>query len=288
MTIGFMNPDHVTRVAVFGCRFVDAATGRPVTSGLSVTLFPAKKPHQQAQAMCTRSGVYTVHRVPGMGTLDMGAGDAAFWAKAQTQTQDYVAEVRDLLGRYLPMSWHTTAPTLGPFDTSGTAVSAAGLPEPIALYAHPHCVAPSSMAVVRAHLRDKQGQAHVLLRHALLRISYAGKQIAQGFANEDGQVAVVFAHPEPASVGDPGKSFRWDLSFTLHPAAPPDGTEPPPSILPDRQDLLDQDQQVPWHLLDTINPDTQATTELGAVSLQMGRELVLKTRGMPHLAASPN
>jgi hypothetical protein len=286
VTLGLKHPDRITRVALLGCRFIDAATRQPVCEGLSVTLFPAKQPRLQAVAQRTSSGVYALHRVPGMGQMDVGLGDAAFWATAKAMAKDHVVEVRDQLGRYLPMSWHTQLPTLGPF---GTSSSPSGLPEPVALYASHSCVAPPSLAVVRAHLRSRAAQDQPQLRHAMLTATCAGKQVGQGFANEDGQIALVFAYPEPASAGHPTKSFSWDLTFTLHPSViPPEGAAASPSTLPDLQDLLTQDQQVPWDLFATFNPDTQATTALGAVALQLGQELVLQTGGMSHLLVSPH
>lgn len=290
-------PDRITRVALFGARFLDTATGAPVAEGLTVTLFPTGRPEARADAFVTRGGMFALERVPGFGTLDvgngvdivpdLGAGDKAYWEKAAAADRPYVVEVRDRLDRFLPVSFRTTIPTPGPFGTGGPA---SGLPEARKLFSAPARLAPPSTAVLRAELREPKSADYPdgrPLKHALVVVEYNRKLAGTGIADGDGRVAVMFSYPEPplASRGAAGNMFCWSISVKVYHAGWAAPAANRPSKLPDIEDLLAQEKDsLRLKVFKSLAPDP--VEELDVPKLELGQELVLRTAGWSCLFAS--
>jgi hypothetical protein len=284
------SPDRVTSVALFGARFVDAATGMPVADGLDVTLFPLTRPTARVNALVSHGGVFFTHRVPGFGRLDLGngvktrpelaEGNKQFWQKAMATAEPFVVEVRDRLGRFLPISFRTMIPTPGPFGTGGPP---SGMPASMELHSAPARFAPHSTAVVRAQLtKHPSGPG---LAHALVIVECAGKAAGRSIADAAGKVAVMFSYPEPpSSPGVSTKRFTWPLKIKVHHASLAAPSQNRPSDLPDRGDLLDQASRPSMKLFVKLNPD-QIVNAFDC-NLKLAQELILRTEGRSELFIS--
>lgn len=278
---GLQRPDGGTRVAPFGVRFVDDATGRNVRDGLSVTLFPRQRPERRCETLLSAGGVYALLRAPGLGDFDRGDGAREFWAAALADPVDFTVEVRDTLGRFHEVSFGTTLPTPGPF---GSGSEPRGAPPRVVLPGLAARPVPPAAAVVRADLCDARAPERPL-RHALLRVVYGGTEIGRGLADAQGRVAVMFAHPEPAQA----RPFHWPITLHLHCTRPLTGFADPAaaSPLPDLAALQAQDAGTEWQLLSEWDAALASGTTLPPPTLELGRELVLKTAGRPTLLATP-
>ncbi|EXI67907.1 MAG: hypothetical protein AW08_01511 [Candidatus Accumulibacter adjunctus] len=289
--------DRITRVALFGARFLDTATGAPVAEGLRVSLFPTGRPEARADAFVTRGGMFARERIPGFGTLDfgngveivpdLGAGDKTYWEKAAAADRPYVVEVRDRLNRFLPVSFRTTIPTPGPFGTGGPG---SGLPEARKLFSAPARLAPPSTAVLRAELREPKSADYPdgrPLKHALFIVECGGKPAGTGIADGDGRAAVMFSYPEPppTSRGAARNKFCWPISVKVYHARLAAPAADRPSKLPDIEDLLAQEKDsLRLKVFKSLAPDP--VEELDVLKLELGQELVLRTSGWSCLFAS--
>lgn len=233
----FQRLETVTRVAPLGVRFRDVVTDTLVGDGLSVTAYPAAAPARRVTAQVNRSGVYVLHRAPGLRAFERGAGDAAFWADAATPVP-FVVEVEDLERRFLPFSFEAELPFKGLYNWTSpldpAPASPPDLPRNVPLYSAPTRRAPAGMAVLRAELRDPLTGAPAAW--AVVEARLDGQVIARGFADERGRLALFFPYPAPlkfppasppdsppAAQGPPLTQQEWHvtLSAAYAPAPPP-------------------------------------------------------------------
>ena len=75
------------RVAPLGVRFVDDRSGDLVVDNLVVTAWPAREPSRRSPAIVNRSGVFSLHDVPGLGDLEHGGQGAAGHEPAEPRSQ---------------------------------------------------------------------------------------------------------------------------------------------------------------------------------------------------------
>lgn len=289
------NPDQVSRIALFGARFVDAATGRAIDDGLTVTVCRASRPDQRRDAFRTRSGVYALQRVPGLDRLqpaeaplpfDLRNGDRDFWTGAVAAAAPYVIEVRDRLARFLPVSYATTLPTPGPF---GTDADPTGLPAPRMLFSAPARTAPPAVGVVRGELHTpatatkKEGA----LANALVIVDIGASGKHRGIADASGRFAVMFPLPEPvAATGASIKPFVWPVRISIHHQAPPPGAATTGKALPDLDALLAQESASAVPTLADLVAGSTPVARIDTL-VHFGRERVLKTTGSSFLYVSP-
>lgn len=286
-----MNPivvlERVTRVAPLGVRFWDSVTGTAVGERLIVTAYPRGNPNHCVQAVANRFGVYSFANMPGLREFEFGAGDTAFWASHPPQF-DYVVQVSDSESRFLPFSFLVQVPVRGLYNldcappTSPPMISQAGIP----LFSSPARSVPGGMAAIRAQLRDFV--YNVPAAWAMLEAEIEGQPPVRGMADKEGRVALISEYPEPPH-----------FSTASPPASPPSGARrpltqqtwsvrirafyspvlPAPEI-PDLCQVLNQSETNIY-----LNPSP--ATFLTEVSLEFGKELVLKSESQSVLFINP-
>ncbi len=105
--------------AALGLRLWDTAQAGSGIDGLQVEVFPRANPRARAVAQVNRSGVYVVHALPGLRDFEFSdAEPEVLWA---TATRQYRVEVRDPLGRFLPISFDADLPARGLFTWRASA-----------------------------------------------------------------------------------------------------------------------------------------------------------------------
>jgi hypothetical protein len=284
--------ETVTRVAPLGVRFRDAATGLIVSDGLRV-----RERHHGVDAVPNRSGVWVAAGLSGLRSQEQGTGDDDFWASVLRRRYEF--EVEDLLGRFAGFRFEAELPHRGVFvlDCDGPASppeSPPGMTGPgdaLPLYSAATRIAPAGMAIVRADLWDEDADAPAA--HAVLEAGPAGMPPALGLADDQGRVAVVLPYPEPpgsggSPPGTPSLSLQtWPIELGVRyeprPQSPPPGPPPPYARVPELPDLCAALGQGRGVLLEGLSPRTPLT----GATLEYGRELVLRTAGLPTLVVSP-
>jgi hypothetical protein len=255
--------ETLQRNVSLGLRFRDVATGATAIDGLRVEVYPRHEPRQRRSAHCGPSGVYAAHALPGLRDFEMAQSDPpapadAPWIDAQSASPSLFApfrvEVRDPLGRYLPVSFDADLPVRGSFVWLAPWLSppqppplpGSGSPpqlmDAIPLFSAPGRPRPEPLAAVYAQLRDADSPQP--LAWSLLAVRIDGVDVGLGLADGEGRVAVFFPYPEPpraplASPPQARSDFRWTLTLLAY-AQPP--ASPPAAVpaIPDLADVLGQ------------------------------------------------
>lgn len=244
---GMRTREVLRRHAAIGVRFWDIAGGTSVVDDLQVELFPRLNPRARIPMRANRSGVYVGHQVPGLRDFELSDTDPpALWSS--TPLRPYRIEVRDRLGRFLPMGFDADLPVQGLLSWLAPWLSPPqpiamppGLPgsppqfmlEHIPLFSAPSRGVPGSAAVVYAHMRELgTGRAAAW---ALLGASTDGVRCGVGLADEEGRVAVMFPYPEPprqalASPPEARSDFMWPLDLSVFWSGLPSPPVPVPQI----------------------------------------------------------
>ena len=264
-------PDRLTWVAPFGVQFCDAVTLAPIRIGLEVILKLADQPQLQIQAHANSSGILMAHRLPGMAARIAGSGDAEFW-RHPPASRDYLVEVRDRMGRYLPLRFHARLPQRGlclPESLRGSPPASQAIP----LYSTPSRPRPLPLATVRGELRDAANNRPAAW--AVVEIWYHGRPLGRGVADAQGRVLLMFSWPEPEARGGasppspPGSLplFSWQVQLRVY-----SSSQLPAELAPDCDLLLNQRWAVPLAQLSPPQP-------LAALTLEYGRESLLRSGG---------
>ena len=268
-----VSADVINLVTPVGLRLWDVATGSAAADGVVVGYFPASG--RSVLAVRTPSGVHALRGLPGLGAVERGTGDAAFWYHPPAGGS-YRVDIRDPRDRYLPMCLDVMLPAFGLYvpDSSLPGLPASVVP----VFSSPARPVPAGFAVVRAQLALGPDAPASWAR---LDIGLPDGTTATGVADGAGRVCVLFPCPEPA-VNHPGdlRSQTWTLRLraffgspaaagrVLSPVAPADG-------VPELSDLV---QQRPARLI------AGDSGELTQAELSYGRELVLRTAGRSTLS----
>jgi hypothetical protein len=264
--------ESTTSLAPLGVRFVDDVTGAIVSEGLTV-LYPRAGTDVPARAAVNHAGVFVMRRFAGIGEVERGRGDDAFWSSPLPSVTATIA-VHDTLGRYHDFTFDAHVPTRGLFAPScGSPPSPPAAEPAVPLLATPARVVPAGTAVLRASVRDAQTGAPA--SWALLTTG-AGR----GVADARGEVAVLFPYPPLASfAGSPPSSTRrpllderWSISIEAFYDRLPAGETP---------DLCDVLGQRRADTLQQLSPPTVVAPQ----TLTYGRELVVP--GALYLAPVP-
>src|SRR5205823_2207494 len=150
--------------------------------------------------------VWVFHKLPGLGAVERGEGDAAFWA-APPAKRSYVIEVDDDLGRFLPFQLPVDAPVRDPApgDTSASPIwtAPAGVPLPemppgmVPLFSTANRTVTAGMAVIRADLWDPSAPTPKGMKGpggpaawAVVTATIGGAKTVLGIANARGCAAL--------------------------------------------------------------------------------------------------
>jgi len=215
-------------VCPFGVRFRDSVTRTSIGDGLRVTARPAGAGSGtlDREAILTRSDIFAFHDLPGLRDAESGQGDANYWDEIESdpmRRKSFVIQVYDRLGRFLPFTFIAELPHRGLFQFGSILSPLSPLAPPqtaalgVPLFSAPARPVPGGMAVVRAQITTLQTNEPAAF--ALLEIqakSASGPMVsAQGLADVQGGVAVIFPYPElppPASFGSPSAGGGQSLS----------------------------------------------------------------------------
>ncbi|HEY8561378.1 MAG TPA: hypothetical protein VIL74_13460 [Pyrinomonadaceae bacterium] len=282
--------EKLSLVAPLGLCFHDAATGERIADGLAVSVFPASndRRNKRAAALPNRSGVYVLHRAAGFAEFTRGAGDAAWWEKILDQKRNFIAEVVDREGRFLPFRFALELPVKGIYRwRNAPPTSPANGLESVPLYSAPARKITGGMASIRAEFRENPDKAAAF---AVLEARLNGVLVARGIADRAGQMLLVFPAPAPSNnpIASPPSDAtrialaeqRWTLDLTLKyeprvfQTSPPTAIDDAPEFLPDLRLALAQANGTLWA--------TAAKNEiLTTAVLEFGRELILRSRHAP-------
>jgi hypothetical protein len=286
-------PAHVvietwSRTTPFGVGFMDVASGELVSEGLAVrvfTLAAGGRAVDPVAAIPNRRGLFVAHGLFGPAAFDGEDQGAA------SPPDGFLVEVRDDFGRYTPFVMHVGLPAshglVAPACLTELAVATAASASPPPAPVHVPILGtasrrvPAGLAVVRASLVDRDRRKGA--EFAVLEVRQSGRLLARGIADARGEVAAVFAYPEPTAwpawsppgpppSPQPLARQTWSLDVSVRyrrdlPRYTPDTARP---SLADLCEVLQQ----PLATVSTASPPVM----LGGADLTYGEELVLGAR----------
>ena len=272
------------RVIVFtllGIRLLDAATGGPITDGLSVRARPPSAPDQVARAEPTWAGVYAFHRLPGLRHL-VYPDEPVLGRASSPETRRYVVDVRDASGRFVPVAFEADAPYEGFFSLGLNGSPPADAAPGFYLFPAVTRSPAAALAVVRATLVDRASGAPAA--HAVLELTLPNGGREFGLADDEGRVVATFAYPRfaptvlspPQSADAAREPAGWTLTARVR-YQPGAQISLLPDLPPDFVSLFGQSDAPIWA--------TAAGPPAGAldVGLVFGQEVVLRTDEEPRL-----
>lgn len=274
--------ESFTTVAPLALRFHDTASGDFVRDGLNVSAYPAGKSQSRTTAISNRTGVWVLHHVSSLRSLELGVGDENYWNNLGPK-KDFVIEVSDAQRRFQPFHFTEALPVRGIYKwTSPLLTSPPSALSSIPLYSAPTRSASSGMGVIRADLWDKQND--VPAAWAVLEGYVDDELVVRGMADEAGKIALLFPYPPPrtfavnsppgppvtsppAVSGPPMALQEWPVR--LRALYAPDQA-PTKTATQDLRFTLSQAEAIIW-------ADADGTQPLTEVSLLYGRELILRS-----------
>jgi hypothetical protein len=257
--------DELVLPAQFGVRLLDLATGRVISDGIQVRLWPLARPERVVAAAANRTGIFIAHPLPTPSTTP-----------PEPQTP-WIVEVIDPQRRFLPLRFSAALPSADLHD-------AAMLSPPfdsdlpfggVALFSAPGRNLPPGLAALSADLRDGAGRpaawavAEVL---AVGRNGDLGPTLGWGMADQRGGLFVPIQPPRARSASS-GADQPWAVRLQVRYAAATSGR--PPDI-PVWEEALRQPEVTPFDSLSPLQP-------LADLHVQAGRTLVVRTAALAEL-----
>lgn len=273
------------RTAPLGIRFWDDAAASDRVDDLQVQASPVK-PSFAAPATAIRSpgGCYVLSGLRGLHDFEFSAGAPADFSGAQSRS--YRVEVTDPRGRFLPFEFEA-APTAGLYRLPCTPLASPhrDVGRHVPLFSAPQRPVPQTVAVVRAQLMTAGPAPPAPVRCALLAVSSGGVELGLGLSDEQGCVAVMFAHPAPnpahrvpaspppSPPPPPVERFAWDIDLKVYYDKSGNTARSRPRLC----DVLAQLTLPPLRLLSGLSPPA----ELGPQRLEYRQPLILRSPGLP-------
>lgn len=281
-----MTPDDIrvlerlTVTAPLGFRFRDSVTGAIIDDGITATAYPVENPARRVDAIMNRKGVYVFYGLPGMHEVEYPSEDsdplddmAGRWT--------FIVEVVDNQNRFLPANINVKAPVKGLYNF-GAASSPPPSESSVLLYSAPSRPVLTTMAIVRAELRDP-----ILKKPAswtLIEAVIDGTIRGRGISDALGRLLLMFPYPELkdvqtlSPVASPPRASptrlidqKWSLQLRAFysPATPV-------QAIPDLTRIFEQTQAALWF---TLSPNTP----LGPQTLKYGSELIIASQSNSEL-----
>lgn len=279
-----------TTFTPLGIRLWDPVIDRQVRGGLSVTAAPVSRPRAVAHAMRTFGDVYAFLHLPGLRGIEYGFESST--PSSPSSEHDYVVQVSDANGRYLPIAFDVTLPL--PYSgvyLSGVAASPAdATPRGLHLYSAPTRPLPPSASAIRGELHTPDGAP---APHAVVRVETDTGEAWFGLSDAAGRFVVILPYPvlthgfggSPASLGHrPLFNQVWPLSLSVL-YEPAGQRRLPGADVPDYLSVL---QQAPADLY--AQPPDMGGTPLAniAVELRFDRHPTVRTQGLSQLLVEPS
>jgi hypothetical protein len=275
---GHFLPERVAITCPLGVRFLDSATNAIVSDDLLIEAYPAANQERRVAAVPNRSGVWAFHGLAGLKKFEYSANDDQRWIP-EPQKRRFAIEVIDAQGRFLPSRFVLEAPTrvLSSGDEF-TSPLLSSLPT-VNLFSSPSRLLPGGLAVVRAQIFENENDTPAPWVLVELSASVLNRTVtAQGIADGEGRLALIFPYPEPTNVS-PGSPIgsepqllsqqRWTLTFRAwHTFDQGSGD------FVDLDLVLGQTSRAPDNLWDDGSPLVPFTE----ADLVFGRELVVPVR----------
>ncbi len=277
--------ERVSHPAPLGLVFQDMATGAWIGDHLDVTVFDTRSPFARRTLSPNRIGVWS-GRLPGFTDAALMTDDWAGLARP------FRIEVRDPLGRFLPVAFDADLPAKGLYDWSGWTTLPASPPEPLLDDGSPVGIMAGRIPLFSAPARRMASpivEIHAELAElgtgrpaawALVAARIDGVTRGLGLADQAGRTTLFFpwpARPRPTLFTSPPAmaDFRWDLTLETYYAPSVAGSPPAdaPPELPDLADILAQLDNSVTPLASTLSP----VEPLGVQPLTYGRPLTLRT-----------
>lgn len=282
--------EKCSHTSPLGLRFRDAVSGEFVSAGLNVTAYSAANPTKRRLLYPSRSGTFVLQNVPELRDFEYRRPPKVW--EAPLPDNKLIIEVVDLERRFIPFQLTVMLPVKGIYTWVSPLDSSPGKQQSsVPLYSSVTRQSLTGMAVIRAEMFDLSSRRPA--PWVLLEALYNGQLIARGIADEKGRITLYFEYPAPRYTwlssppdsplvggGRPMFSQSWDLQLNAYysPASPPK----PDEDLPDLQSVFSQSKARLWE-------DAAMTRPLTQVSLQYGRELILRSNEVsPLLPASSN
>jgi hypothetical protein len=277
--------ERVARVAPLGVRFWDELARTVIGDGLIVTAYRPGNPDRRFALVLNRANTYVLQNVPGLRELEFGAGDPAYW-DALPAAQEFVIEVMDAEGRFIPFSLRADAPQRDRLEwLCGSPPQRSGA---VPLISSPTRRLPGGYGVIRAELRDQarfdaRAKKYAPAAWAMLEAWYDGQRIGRGIADEQGRLVLAFPYPEPINPpltsppSGPRKrltSQQWPIELRAFYS--------PLSLVLKIPDLCAALTQTPAQLHGNLSPPAV----LAQVDVAYGVERIVKTVGLSELLIS--
>jgi hypothetical protein len=273
--------ERISIVTPLAVRFRDEATLTFFSGGLSVVVYPQSGPELATSGVVNRSGIFVFRNLPGLRDVERGSGDADFWT-ANPPRFDFVLEVRDTAGRFLPWSLRIKLPQrrlLGLGLTSPLAsppaVQIGGETAFLPLYSAASRPVPEAVGLLRTELWDVDADQPAAW--AVVEARAGEQRTVTAMADAGGRVLLPLPYPKPVVTlgsplgsplggGGPITQQSWPVTFTVRYRR----RTPVPQI-PDLVETLTQPPATAWQ-------ETSRTTPWTSAALRFGRELVLASR----------
>jgi hypothetical protein len=278
--------DTWSRVTPLAVRFVDQTTQHVVGTGLRVTAWPVTRPNMRASAVLNTSQTFIFNDLPGIRSLEFGAGDDAYWVAVQSSA--YTVEVTDDLGRFLAFRFRAQAPHRGlfqlpclpPIEGSEALLN-------VPLWSAPSRLPLSPWSIWRADLWDATAQRPAAF--AVVDVHVAGSQpsrVFRGVADSLGRIALHVpcpladdfdGSPFDSPAGGPSvplaeRQWHLNVSALFGPVALAVEPSALQSPIPDLCSMLAQSKATLW-------ADDAQTEPLASSVMKYSQETVARTRG---------
>jgi hypothetical protein len=275
---GSVKVERATITCPLGVRFLDAATSTTVADDLLVDAYPFENPGRRVTAVPNRSGAWAFHGLPGLRKFEYSVNDEERWTPDPPKRL-FMVEIIDAQSRFLPTQFAIQAPAraLSVGDEFGSPILPALRTLP--LFSSPARPVPGGFAMVRAQLFEDGREAPAAWTLVEVAVSVLNRTVtAQGIADRQGRLALIFPYPEPTNVGlgspvGGGPQLLSQQSWTLTFRAWHD-FDPQPADFVNLDRVLDLTARTPDNLWDYGSPFLPFTQ----ADLVFGRELVVPVR----------
>lgn len=295
--------------SVLGLRFRDATTERPVTEGLQVTVRREDGRGPPTRAERTVSGAYVAQGLAGLRAYERVPADIPDdFSEEQVKQTDYLVDVRDRRGRFVPVLMQVELPYtpkqkyrwLYPvFDPPAEEeVGGEGTPEPtVYLFSGVQRPVPSGQAVVYADLREEVKGTWKPAAHAMVEVQHdlrssgpggnpnrnqKRQEVWYGVADADGRASVQFPWPSTRQEG-PSVLSGHKVPINIRVYSTPDLPVLSRASRPLMGEIMAQADENPRPVYET--PGTQ--TKKLERKLSYGEALVLRTGDLSTLRLAP-
>jgi hypothetical protein len=277
--------EWISIVTPLAVRLRDEATLGFYSDGLSASVYPPGIPELVTDGVVNRSGLFVFRNLPGLRAAEHGSGDADFWAATPPQ-RDFVLQVRDVTGRFLPWSLAIKLPQRHPLGLGLTSPAASPIVVQtgddlafLPLYSAASRPLPEGLGVLRTELWDADTDEPAAW--AMVLATAGDQRTVAGLADAGGRVMLPLPYPKPVvalgplpgsplgsppASGGPITQQSWPVTFTVSYRR----RTPAPAI-PDLVDILTQPMATAWQ-------ETSRTTPWTSATLRYGQELVLASR----------